>query len=277
MKRLVFTALMGALLVVMTWALTDSQAVGSAQPQTSGTAAQAGTPPSSSPGSTATPNPNANLATTPLQSGSIIYVELAKSVDAKKAKVGDEIQARASQAALSQGRVVVPKGAKIIGHLTQVTQRSGEQRSQLTFNFDHALLKDGTQVPLSVTVQALGGGTSAVTPFDSSAGNMGGNRGISSSGMPGRTAASEAGPGYGASGGMGGTGSTTAGSGATPTGGGISTPDSGPATVHLNAGSKGVVGLSGLSMSSSSEGTVVTSDKKNVKLDSGIELVLRAN
>src|SRR5262249_26684165 len=251
-------------------------AVGSAQPQTSGTAAQAGTPPSSSPGSTATPNPNANLATTPLQSGSIIYVELAKSVDAKKAKVGDEIQARGSQAALSQGRVVVPKGAKIIGHLTQVTQRSGEQRSQLTFNFDHALLKDGTQVPLSVTVQALGGGTSAVTPFDSSAGNMGGNRGISSSGMPGR-AASEAGPGYGASGGMGGTGSTTAGSGATPTGGGTSPPDGGPATVHLNAGSKGVVGLSGLSMSSSSEGTVVTSDKKNVKLDSGIELVLRAN
>ena len=271
MKRLVFTALMGALLVVMTWALTDSQAVGSAQPQTSGTAAQAGTPPSSSPGLTATPNPNANLATTPLQSGSIIYVELAKSVDAKKAKVGDEIQARASQAALSQGRVVVPKGAKIIGHLTQVTQRSGEQRSQLTFNFDHALLKDGTQVPLSVTVQALGGGTSAVSPFDSSAGNMGGNRGINSSGMPGRTAPSEAGPG------MGGMGSTTAGSGATPTGGGISTPDSGPATVHLNAGSKGVVGLSGLSMSSSSEGAVVTSDKKNVKLDSGIELVLRAN
>jgi hypothetical protein len=273
MKRFVFTALIGALFALTAWAQADSTGAGSAQEQHSGTAPQASAPASPA------PSANANLATTPLQSGSIVYAELAKSVDSKKAKVGDEVQARATQAALSQGRVVIPKGAKIIGHITQVTQRSGDQKPQLAFNFDHALLKDGTQVPLSVSVQALGGGTSAVSAYDPSAPNIGGNRGpTSAAGMPGRSA-SEAGPSYGAPGGnMGGMGSTSAGAGATPSTGGVSTTDSGPATVHLNAGSKGVVGLTGLAMASSTpQGTVITSDKKNVKLDSGIELVLRAN
>lgn len=273
MKRLMLSALMSGLLAATGWAQTDSQAGGSPQQQGPGTASQS----SAAAGGSQTPGPNANLATTPFQSGNIIYAELAKSVDSKKAKVGDEVQARATQAALSQGRVVVPKGAKIIGHITQVTQRSGDQRSQIAFNFDHAVLKDGTQIPLSVSVQAVGGGTNAVSAFDPSSANMG-SRGPSSSGMPGRPTASEAGPGYGASSGsMGGMGSTSAGAGAAPGVGGASTTDSGPAAVHLNAGSKGVVGLSGLSMSSSPQGTVITSDKKNVKLDSGIELVLRAN
>ena len=272
MKRIVFTALIGALFALAAWAQTDSQAAGTEQQQHSGTAPQASTPVSPAPG------PNANLATTPFQSGSIIYAELAKSVDSKKVKVGDEVQARTTQAALSQGRVVIPKGAKIIGHVTQVSQRSGDQKPQLAFNFDHALLKDGTQVPLSVSVQALGGGTSAVSGYDPSAPNIGGSRGPMSAGMPGRSA-SEAGPSYGAPGGnTGGMGSTSAGAGATPSTEGVSTTDSGPAAVHLNAGSKGVVGLPGLTMSSSTpQGTIVTSDKKNVKLDSGIELVLRAN
>src|SRR5207248_243949 len=117
MKRFVFTILTGALLAVTALAQTDSQATGSAQQPSSGTPPQVSAP-SSTPSSSS--GPNANLATTPLQSGSIIYAELAKSVDSKKAKVGDEVQARTTQAALSQGRVVIPKGAKIIGHITQV-------------------------------------------------------------------------------------------------------------------------------------------------------------
>ena len=72
---------------------------------------------------------------------------------------------------------------------------------------------------------------------------------------------------------MGGMGTTNAGAGAGA--GGIGTTDAGPSTVHLNAGSRGVVGLGGLSLSEGPQGAVITSDKKNVKLDSGIELILR--
>jgi hypothetical protein len=269
MKRRILVVLSSALLAGMGFAQAASQTGSSAEPQSSNTA----------PPSAAAPAPvgtNANLATTPLQSGSIIYAELAKSIDARKVKVGDEVQARTTQAALSQGKVVIPKGSKIMGHVTQVTQRSSDQKSQLGFNFDHAVLKDGTQVPLSVSVQALGGGPTAASAFDQSASNMGGNRGMPSAGMPGRTAASEGG-GYGAPGGaVGGMGAPGASTG--PSTGGMTPGDTSPNAVHLNAGSKGVIGLSGLSMSSSTaQGTVIISDKKNVKLDSGIELVLRSN
>src|SRR5581483_1063326 len=96
----------------------------------------------------------ASAPASPVQSGSIIYAELSKSVDAKKAKSGDEIQAKAIQAVLSQGKVVIPKGSKIIGYVTQATPRTGDQQpSQLGILFDHAVLKDNTQVPLSISVQ----------------------------------------------------------------------------------------------------------------------------
>jgi alkylated DNA nucleotide flippase Atl1 len=52
-------------------------------------------------------------------------------------------------------------------------------------------------------------------------------------------------------------------------------------SAHLGAGSHGVVNIPGLSMSASAtnstQGSVITSDKKNVKLDSGTEMVLRVN
>jgi hypothetical protein len=272
MRRGILSAFTCVLFTALAFSQAGSSAGGSTQPQPSGTPAQAAGAASAQTGA----GQNANLATTPFQSGNIIYAELAKSLDAKKVKVGDEVQARVTQAALAQGRVVIPKGAKIMGHITEVSQRNGDQPSHMAFNFDHALLKDGTQVPLSVSVQALGGGTSAASMLDQS-GNMGSNRqGMpSSSGMPGRPTASEAG-GYGAPGGnMGGMSGTSAGAGSPS--GGISTTDTSPSSVHLNSGSKGVVGLSGLSMSSGPQGTIVTSDKKNVKLDGGIELVLRTN
>ena len=270
MKRCILVVFTSVLLAGVAFAqAANPTSSGSAESQNSSTAP-------TTPSAPASASPNASLATTPLQSGSIIYAELAKSIDAKKVKVGDEVQARATQAALSQGKIVIPKGSKIIGHVTQVTQRSGDQRSQLGFNFDHAVLKDGTQIPLSLSVQALGGGPTAASALDQPSSNMGGNQGMPSAGMPGRPAASEGGS-YGASGGtMGGMG--TAGAGSSPPTGGMNTGDMAPNAVHLNAGSKGVIGLSGLSMSSSTpQGTVITSDKKNVKLDSGIELVLRSN
>jgi hypothetical protein len=198
-------------------------------------------------------------------------------VDAKKAKSGDEIQAKATQAVLSQGKVVIPKGSRILGHVTHATPRTNDQQpSQLGVVFDHAILKDGTQVPLSVSLQALGGGMNATSMMNEPS-NMGGadsNRGISSSGMPGRTSPAETGA-YGTPGGN--TGAMgSAGPSAASGVGGVS--DNTPAAgVHLNAGSRGVVGLTGLSMASGPQGTVIKSEKKNVKLDSGIELVLRAN
>lgn len=49
------------------------------------------------------------------------------------------------------------------------------------------------------------------------------------------------------------------------------------AGARLNGSSRGVVGMSGLSLSAgnATQGSVIASDDKNVKLDSGTEMVLR--
>jgi hypothetical protein len=271
------------LLLVLSAAVFSGNCLAQASSPSSGSSSQGS---SAAPPQTSTPTAgtgttqvnggnNAAPSASQLQPGSLIYAELAKSVDSKKVKVGDEVQAKATQGVLSQGKVVIPKGSKILGKVTQVSAKGSDQQpSQLGINFDHAVLKDGTQVPLSVSLQALGGGASAASAgMDPSPSNSQANRGISSSGMPGR-ASGEAAGGYGAPGGnMGGMGTTNAGAGAGA--GGMGTTDAGPSTVHLNAGSRGVVGLGGLSLSEGPQGAVITSDKKNVKLDSGIELILR--
>ena len=69
--------------------------------------------------------------------GTIIPAELAKSVDAKKAKPGDQVVAKTTQDMLANGRVVVPRGAKILGHVTQAKAREkGETESTLGIAFD---------------------------------------------------------------------------------------------------------------------------------------------
>src|SRR5258705_90091 len=51
--------------------------------------------------------------------GTVIPVELAKSVDSKKAKAGDKIEAKIPMDLLSHGKIVIPKNTKVIGHVTE--------------------------------------------------------------------------------------------------------------------------------------------------------------
>ena len=92
-----------------------------------------------------------------LQSGSTVQAELSKPVDVRKNKPGDEVIAKTTQDVKSDGKVVLPKGSKIVGKVTQAQARAkGQDESQLGIAFDHAILKDGTQMPVSFAIQAVG-------------------------------------------------------------------------------------------------------------------------
>src|SRR5947209_6384946 len=124
-----------------------------AQNSGSGTAPQAGTVSIQQLGKAkAAEKTNSNAPTSVanerVQPGSIMYAELDKSLDAKKAKTGDAVVAKLQQPLLSKGQIIAPRGAKVIGHITQVQARSKEHpQSQLGVVFDHIVLKDGTQLP----------------------------------------------------------------------------------------------------------------------------------
>src|SRR5207245_1069468 len=57
--------------------------------------------------------------------GSVIPVQLTKTVDAKKAKTGDEVVAKVTQdLKTTSGEVIVPKDTKVVGHVTQAQARN---------------------------------------------------------------------------------------------------------------------------------------------------------
>jgi hypothetical protein len=75
--------------------------------------------------------------------GTIIVAELTNSVSAKKAKIGDRVECTVVADLLYQGKIVVPRNAKVVGRITEAqafTKDSHESRLGLTF--EKIVLKD---------------------------------------------------------------------------------------------------------------------------------------
>src|SRR6476469_1130513 len=89
--------------------------------------------------------------------GSVIPVQLTKTVDAKKAKTGDEVVAKVTMDMKTQsGDVLVPKDTKVIGHVTEAQKREKDQKqSELGLAFDRAVTKDGNTMQMPMSIQAV--------------------------------------------------------------------------------------------------------------------------
>src|SRR5713101_5637359 len=102
---------------------------------------------------------NGSLAT-----GSAFNAALSSPIDSKKCKPGDEVTARTTEAAKSEGKTVIPKGSKLVGHVTQASARAkGESESTLGIMFDKAILKNGQEIPLNAGIQAIASAESAAS------------------------------------------------------------------------------------------------------------------
>ena len=118
--------------------------------------AQAGTQTASS--ATAVPlaaaeNPKLNAS---LADGSPIAAELSSSVDSKKTKQGDAVTARTTADIRADGKTILPRGTKLVGHVTEVAARAkGGADSSLGIAFDKAILKGGEELPLNVAIVAV--------------------------------------------------------------------------------------------------------------------------
>jgi hypothetical protein len=204
--------------------------------------------------------------------GSVIPVQLTKTVDAKKAKTGDEVVAKVTQDMKTQtGEVLVPKDTKVIGHVTEAQARSkGEKQSELAIAFDHAILKDGQDVRLPMSIQAV------IAPQNNAASASGGNdvgaEATSGAGMPSPSASA-------GRAGMGGSQAPQAPSGAESMPSNSGNTQSGrSAYPPINAQTQGVIGVPNVTLSSAQNGgPVMSSEKSNVKLESGTMLLLKVN
>jgi hypothetical protein len=217
-------------------------------------------------------NPPLNAS---LADGSPIVAELGSSVDSKKIKQGDAVTARTTADIRADGKTIIPRGTKLVGHVTEAAARAkGGTDSSLGIAFDKAVLKGGEELPLNVAIVAVapppasmpgqqnmsnGGGVPVAAPGVPS--TMGRPGGTGSMGGSPATSSAPTGPPVDA---------TVASNGAPPEKGldasGRLTPDS-----------RGVYGLKDASLRPATnpvEGSVITSNGKNVHLDSDTQLLL---
>jgi hypothetical protein len=211
-----------------------------------------------------------------LNAGATIQAELTKSLDAKKAKPGDPVTAKVTSDVSGGRGVAIPRGAKLQGHVLDAKPYGkGGTQSSLSIAFDRAVLKHHQEMPLRLVVQAVAPAAQSPTvgAADEGTADQGGMA----------PAGESARPMGGAAGGMG----HAPGGNRNPSGmGGATNPAGGMAGSvapvdlggHLSTRASGALGLGGIALTPSqdaTQGSLLTSTKGNVRLESGTQLVLR--
>jgi hypothetical protein len=219
-----------------------------------------------------------------------IQANLLTTLDVKHSKPGERVVAQTTQDVKQDGQVVLKKGTKLVGHVTEAQARTKENKeSSLGIMFDHAVMKGGQEVPMHVGLQALAAASNQTSAAASDYSQMpvsapaSGGMGRSSGGGLVGGAGATAGGAVGATGNAAGNVGQTAGGtvGATTRTAASAAGSSGGlnAAGELTSNSKGVFGLQGLNLNSAAsnatQGSVVTSTSQNVHLDSGTQMILQ--
>jgi len=286
-----FALSVGAQAGAQTGAQANGQAAGQATVQTDKTPAQAsGGAAASTSASAQTASGQPSQANAGLASGTAFNATLNTPIDSKKCKPGDAVTARTTENVKGDGKTILPKGSKLVGHVTQATARAkGDSESALAITFDRAILKNGEEVPLNVAIQAMAGAQTAASATEADMDTMGsaGASAAGSSRSGGRSAAggltSTAGSAVGAvTNTAAGAGDTALHSTANSTTG-VASASRGAvgglsAAGQLTSNSRGVFNMNGLNLNAvaanGTQGSVITSAGKNVHLDSGTRLLM---
>jgi hypothetical protein len=220
--------------------------------------------------------------------GTDVVAELNHSVDAKKVKLGDLVKATVTQDVLLRGKIVIRRGSKLVGHVTQTKPWSKEaQESRLGMVFDKAVLKGGGEIDFVAALRALAPGVrqDLVDKPDPMIPSGLGGMGQGNNPQPINSGTSSRGRSSGNSTTSTNTNNTTNQaaqaaqmSTATPvttTHGNLAPAEFGV----MGGGSRGIFGLPGLHLSAEpgGHGSILRSTSHNVRLDSGTQMVIQVN
>jgi len=87
----------------------------------------------------------------------VMPVSLTTSLDSKNQKIGAEVIGKVGGTVKLKDGTTIPRGAKIIGHVTEAKARSGgDPESSLTIAFDTINLSGGKTLAIKASVQAVG-------------------------------------------------------------------------------------------------------------------------
>ena len=90
--------------------------------------------------------------------GTFIWAEISRSLDARRNRVGDPVEAKTSVDLLAQGKIVLPRNTKVLGQVTSVKPRTKQSpASYIAITFDHLVLGDGQELKVELVLQAMAG------------------------------------------------------------------------------------------------------------------------
>lgn len=275
---------------------TGTQAGASASGQASAQASPRGAQASANSNGAAGASAQGSQASAALTDGTAFNATLDKPIDSKKCKPGEPVTAHTTEPVKSGGKTIMPKGTKMMGHVTQASARAnGQADSALGIVFDKAVMRNGHEMPMNVAIQALGAASGQASAATDNAELTGGGAGYGggSAGASGGRGGALGGVTSTTGGAAGGLTNTAAGLGNTAGGtlntatqtttsavGGATNGAAGTlnAAGQFTSNSRGVFGMNGLNLNSATaadaQGSLITSAGKNVHLDSGTRMLL---
>lgn len=120
-----------------------------------------------------------------------IPAQLLTRLDSKKAKAGDVVEAKTTKTVKTAQGVVIPKGSKLLGTVTEAqAQTKGQEKSMLAVRFDRVQMHNGQQIMVHSVIDNVykparlntdgnmgGGGMMGAGPVGPVGGGMAGARG----------------------------------------------------------------------------------------------------
>ena len=199
---------------------------------------------------------------------STIFAIVTERIDTKTAKVEQELKLRTISDVVVDGKVVIPSGSRVVAHIVELaTKGEGSEQSTLAIVIDKAVLESGKELNLQGIIAAVAAPQEGSLSSDPTYGMMHSNEPK----MVG------AGP----------TAALRPAGELAPAGKVESTATLNTARINgemrkgllLNNESQGAIGFSGLSLSwrltAPPAVTVFTSSRKQIKFDTGTQLLLR--
>ena len=198
---------------------------------------------------------------------STVFAVLPKRLELKSATAGQELMQQTISDVMVNGRVVIPRGSKLVCHVSEVTTKGkDEPQSLLAIVIDKAVVSDRLEIPLQAIIAAVAAPQSGSLASDPTYAMMRSNEPKMVSARPSGAAAS---------------GELSASSKASSTAAVATAELKGRMDEPslLNETSQGAVGYEDLSISwhlmVPPPVTVFASKGKNVKLEAGTQMLLR--
>lgn len=211
-----------------------------------------------------------------LTSDTRLDAQLQSTLDAKSAKVGDQVVFKTTKAVKQNGETVIQKGSMLYGRVTEVQQRtSANAMSKIGLVFDRIENKD-LSAPLSASIVSITNVAARTTVDDTIGSDIAGSSQTSARTSSGST---------GSGGLLGGAGSTVG----STVGGVLNTTTQTVGSVAGTAGSAvgtttsavgrtvGGIQISSSTNASANSSTTLSSPNKNLRLEKGVMFQLNVN